>query len=45
MSIYSLLTVFEDNSTFDAANTIVGSLLKGLDVGKKDIARELIKKR
>ena len=45
MSIYSLLTVFEDISTFDAANPIVGSLLKELVVGKKDIASELIKKR
>ena len=29
---------------FDAENTIVGSLLKKLNVGKKDIANELIKK-
>ena len=36
--------VFEDISTFDAENPIVGSLLKELDVGKKDIATELIKK-
>ena len=36
--------VFEDISTFDAENPIVGSLLKELDVGKKDIANELIKK-
>ena len=27
--------VFEDISTFDAKNPIVGSLLKELDVGKK----------
>ena len=27
--------VFEDISTFDAENAIVGSLLKELDVGKK----------
>ena len=32
--------VFEDISTFDAENPIVGSLLKELDVGKKDIASE-----
>ena len=36
--------VFEDISTFDAENPIVGSLLKELDVGKKDIASEVIKK-
>ena len=36
--------VFEDISTFDAENPIVGSLLKELDVGKKYIASELIKK-
>ena len=36
--------VFEDISTFDAENPIVGSLLKELDVGKKDITSELIKK-
>ena len=35
--------VFEDISTFDTENPIVGSLLKELDVGKKDIASELIK--
>ena len=35
---------FKDISTFDAENPIGGSLLKELDVGKKDIARELIKK-
>lgn len=28
----------------DAENPIVGSLLKELDVGKKDVASELIKK-
>ena len=36
--------VFEDISTFDAENPIVGSLLKELDVGKKDITSELVKK-
>ena len=36
--------VFEDISTFDAQNPIVGSLLQELDIGKKDIASELIKK-
>ena len=30
--------------TFDAENPIVGSLLKELDVGKKDVADKLIKK-
>ena len=35
---------FEDIAMFDAENTIVGSLLKELNVGKKDIANELIKK-
>ena len=34
---------FEDTSTFDAENPIVGSLLKEIDIGKKDIASELIK--
>ena len=29
--------VFEDVSTFDAKNSIVGSLLRELDVSKKDI--------
>ena len=36
--------VFEDISTFDVENPIVGFLLKELDVDKKDIASELIKK-
>ena len=36
--------VFEDTSTFDAENPIVGSLLRELDVGKKDVASDLIKK-
>ena len=35
---------FEDISNFDAKNPIVGSLLKELDVGKKDLASELMKK-
>ena len=35
--------VFKDISTFDAQNSIVGSLLKELDIGKKDIASTLIK--
>ena len=34
---------FEDISTFDAENPIVGSLLKELDVGKKVLASDLIK--
>ena len=36
--------VFEDISTFDAENPIVGSLLRELDVGQKDVASELVKK-
>ena len=36
--------VFEDISTFDAENPIVGSLLRELDVGQKDVSSELIKK-
>ena len=35
--------VFEDISTFDAENPVVGSLLKVPDVGKKDVASELLK--
>ena len=35
--------VFEDISTFDVENPIVGSLLQELDVSKKDVASELIK--
>ena len=41
---YPLELVFEDISTFDIENPIVGSLLKEIDVGKKDTASELIKK-
>ena len=37
--------VFEDISTFDAENPIVGSLLQELDVGKKDVTSELVKKK
>ena len=36
--------VFKDISTFDAQNFIVGSWLKELDIGKKDIASTLTKK-
>ena len=36
--------VFENILTFGAKSPIVGSLLKEVDVGKKDIASELIKK-
>ena len=36
--------VFEDISTFDAENPIVGSLLKEPDIGKKDVTSELVKK-
>ena len=35
--------VFEDISTFNAENSVAGSLLKELDVGKKDVVSELIK--
>ena len=35
--------VFEDISTFDAENPIVGSLLRELDVGKKNLSSDLIK--
>ena len=35
--------VFEDISTFDAENPVAGSLLKEIDVGKKDVASELIR--
>ena len=40
----SFRTCFQDISTFDAQNPIVGSLLQELDAGKTDIASELIKK-
>ena len=36
--------VLEDISRFDAENPIVGSLLRELDVGKKDVASDLVKK-
>ena len=36
--------VFEYISMFDAENPIVGSLLRELDVGKKDVASEIVKK-
>ena len=36
--------VFQDILTFNAQNPIVVSMLRELDVGKKDIASELIKK-
>ena len=36
--------VFKDISTFDAQNFIIGSWLKELDIGKKDIASTLTKK-
>ena len=35
--------IFEDISTCDAENPIVGSLLRELDVGKKSLASDLIK--
>ena len=37
--------VFEDISTSDAENPIIGSWLRELDVGKKDVASDLIKKK
>ena len=36
--------VFKDNSTFDAQNPIIGSLLTELELGKKDTESSLIKK-
>ena len=36
--------VFKDISNFDAQNPIIGSLLKEIDFGKKNIASTLIKK-
>lgn len=39
-----LKLVFKDTSTFDEQNLIIGSILKGLDIGKKDIASTLIRK-
>ena len=36
--------VFKDVSTFDAQNPITGSLLREIDVGKKDIDFRLLKK-
>ena len=36
--------VFEDISMFDAENPIISSLLRELDVGKKDVASDLINK-
>ena len=36
--------VFKEISTFDAQNPITGSLIKELDVRKKDIASTLIRK-
>ena len=37
--------MFEDVSTFDGQNPIVPSFLRELDVGKKDIVSEVIKKK
>ena len=39
-----LKLVFQDISTFDAQNPVVGSLLRELDIGKKDLASNLVKK-
>ena len=36
--------VFEVISTFDAENAIIGSLLRELDVDKKDVVSDLVKK-
>ena len=38
-----LKLVFEDISTFDTENPIVGSLLGELDVGKKNLSSDLVK--
>ena len=37
--------VFQDISTFDAENSSIGLLLQELDLGKKDTASHLIKKK
>ena len=39
-----LQLVFEDISTFDAQNAIFGSLLRELDIRKRNLASKLIKK-
>ena len=36
--------VFQDTSTFDAQNTAIGSLLKELDIDKKDVTSDLVGK-
>ena len=36
--------VFQDISTFNAQNPVVGSLLRELDIGKKDVTRDLVGK-
>ena len=36
--------IFQDISTFDAQNPVVGLLLRKLDIGKKDVASAPIKK-
>ena len=36
--------VFQDISTFDTQNPVVGSLLRGFDIGKKEIESNLVKK-
>ena len=41
---YPFELVFEDSSTFDAEKTVVGSLLRKLDIEKNDIASDLVKK-
>ena len=36
--------VFQDVSTFDAQNPVAGSMVEELDIGKKDIESNLVKK-
>ena len=36
--------VFQDISTFDGGNPIIGNLVKEIEIGKKDTANELVKK-
>ena len=36
--------VFKDISTFDAQNLLIGSLIKEIEIRKKDLVSELIKK-
>ena len=40
----ALELVFKDISSFDGQNPIIGSLLREIDVGKKDINSKFLKK-